>query len=68
MKNRNIQALPIDEQLRNRRVAQLMANKRAVSKPVNFSHKDDLDSSQYLQALQREEKKFEKARANYDKR
>lgn len=68
MRNKNIQALPIDEQLRNRRVAQLMANKRAVSKPVNFSHKDDLDKIQYMVELQREEKKFERARANYDKR
>ena len=65
---KNIQALPIAEQLRNRRVAQIMANKESLKKPVNFSHKDDLDNSQYLVALQREEKKFERARSNYDKR
>lgn len=72
---KNIQALPIAEQLRNRRIAQLWANKTGSTKhdtskveSNEIRTKHMLDRAQRNMAIYSEEKKFQDARSNYDKR
>ena len=71
---RNIQALPIAEQLRNRRVAQLWANKTGSTKHDTSKVEQNEIRTKHMQdradrnmALYSEERNFQDARKNYDK-
>lgn len=75
MNKRTIQSLPIEEQLRNKRIKELWEKKTGSTKhdttlveSNEVRTKHILDRAQRNFAIYSEQKKFDDARGNYDKR